>query len=241
MKALPKINALYWQSLIVASILGINTGDFVSGHLHFGHLEGLIFLAGLLIVIFVAEKVRSSASALYFWAAIITIRTAATNIGDAFHGFGIHFNISLPLVGLIFAASVLVYRRVPTSGTRDDSSIKVTPAYWVCMALVGVLGTIGGDFVSFGLRLMPAGAALVCGFVVGIMLYWGRNGRFIQPVYYWALLAMIMTAGTAAGDFLAHRVFGLPLSTAVMGVIFIGMVVFFYSIKKVNQIVSASN
>lgn len=231
-KTLPKINARYWLSLIAASILGTNTGDFVSGYLHLGHLVGLPFLAGLLVIIFLAEKMSPFASSLFFWAAIITVRTAATNIGDAFRDFGIDFNLSLPIVFAIFFTSVLVYRGLYKSNNNPGGSVRVSPIYWICMMLAGVLGTIGGDYASFGLGLMPIGAALVFGIIVGAMLYWGRNGRLVQPEYYWTMLALIRTGGTAAGDSLAHDVFGLPLSTAVTGFIFWGIVIYFYGLEK---------
>jgi uncharacterized membrane-anchored protein len=231
MKTLPKINASYWLCLIVAGILGTNIADFLSDYLHLGLMDRLSLFAVLLAAIFLAEKIRSAAGCLYFWAAIITVFTGATSIGDVFHDFGIHFDISLPLVGLLFAASVLGYKRLTTTEQKDGSFVIVTSAYWVCMVLAGILGTNGGDFASFGLRLMPLGAALACGCIVAALLYWGRKGRVVHPIYYWVLLAMIKTMGTAAGDFLAHDVFGLPLGTMITGVIFAGLVVYFYEIK----------
>ena len=180
------------------------------------------------------EKLSPIASTLYFWAAIIIIRTAATNVGDAFHDVGIGFGISLPLVLVGFAAAVLLYRSSRKTDASHDGSVQVNLLYWVCMIMAGILGTIGGDFAAFGVGFMPPGAAAVFAVIVAAALYRGRGGQVLQPTYYWTTLALIRTFGTAAGDTLAHAL-TLPASTAITGLIFLGMVGYFYGIEKCNQ------
>src|SRR5262245_19483313 len=107
MRNLPKIHARYWLALVAASTFGTNTGDFVAGYLHIGHLAGLPYLALLFGAILLASKRARHGHALYFWAAIITLRTAATNVGDAFHDFHVSYSVSLSVVLVLFSASVL--------------------------------------------------------------------------------------------------------------------------------------
>jgi uncharacterized membrane-anchored protein len=234
MRSLPKINNVYWLSLIAASIFGTNTGDYLSDTLHLGHMVGIPYLLAAIAAIFAFEKLSPWASAVYFWAIIITVRTMATNIGDAFRDYGIGFNLSVPIVAALFAIAVAVYastgRDMPNTGT-----VRVNPVYWVTMALAGILGTVAGDSMAFSTGIMPPGAAIVYGLALAAAFYWGRGGKLIQPVAYWATIALIRSFGTSVGDTLANNVFGLPPATSITGAVFIGMIAYFYGIRRDNE------
>jgi uncharacterized membrane-anchored protein len=234
MKTMPRINPAYWLVLMCASVFGTNTGDFVSDYLHIGHLTGLPFLAVALALGLLAERLSPKGSALFFWMAIIVVRTAATNIGDAFHDFDIGFEISLPLSMALFSVSVAFYK-ISIRTVWPGKIMQVGPLYWLCMIMAGIVGTIGGDYASFGLHLMPAGTFMVFGLIVLTLLLIGRKGQFTQPIYYWVCLGFIRTSGTGGGDALAHQ-FGLPLATIVTGIVFIGLVIWFYAILTDNRV-----
>lgn len=233
MKSLPKINWPYWATLAMASTFGTNTGDFVSEYLHIGNVLGLPCLAAAIAAVFVVERLTSWATPFFFWLVIILVRTAATNVGDAFHEYGIGFGTSLPIMLGIFAVAVWAYATFSPRRAKDDNNIRVSPLYWLCMLMAGVLGTIGGDFTSFGLGLMPPGTAIAVGAMVAAALYYGRDGRWLHPVYYWVTLALIRTAGTGAGDAVGHG--NLPVATTINGLIFFGMVFWFYVAKRENR------
>lgn len=228
MRNLPGINANYWLALVAASVFGTNTGDFVARSLHLGHLAGLPCLALLFgAILLLARRARQDA-VLYFWAAIITMRTAATNVGDAFHDFRVPYSVSIPIVLALFAASVLLYARV-SENSRGEGTVRVNSAYWVAMMLAGVLGTIGGDCASFRLGLTPAGAACVFGVLIALSIGWFRKkGNLLDAIPYWTTVALIRTGGTAAGDALADAL-GLALSTALTGLVFAGLVAYLMS------------
>lgn len=233
MRNLPKINAGYWLSLCAASTFGTNTGDFVAGYLHIGHLAGLPWLAALFAAILLLER-RARHSAVYFWAAIITMRTAATNVGDAFHDFGVDLAISTPAMLAVFALSVVVYRRRAGDGTAYGT-VRVTPWYWVTMMIAGILGTVGGDFASFRAGLTAPGAALVFGVLIAISVIWfSRKRTMLDAGPYWLTVGLIRIGGTAAGDACAHAL-KLPLSTAVTGLVFVGLVTYFYALQTANE------
>ena len=227
MRSVPVVDARYWLCLSAASIFGTNTGDFVAGYLHIGHLAGLPWLALLFAAILVGERFAPYRTALWFWAAIITVRTAATNVGDAFHDFGLGFAISLPIVFVVFAASVLLYRRT-TPGPAADGKMRVNGVYWLTMMLAGVLGTIGGDFASFGIHMTTVGAAVVFfALAAWAIRHFGAKGVLLAAIPYWTTVALIRTAGTAGGDAIAHGI-GLVASSIVTGAAFVGLVVCFY-------------
>jgi uncharacterized membrane-anchored protein len=223
MRSVPRIDSKYWLCLCAASIFGTNTGDFLGDELHLGHLSGLPWLAGLFALILLLDRAVRTPTLLWFWFAIITVRTAATNIGDMFHDWHIDFLVSIPLVLALFIGAVWVYRQ----RTRLSNTIHVTPIYWVCMILAGVLGTLAGDFASFRMHLTPLGTAVVVGILVAMMLISVQRKRILTPVLYWTTVALIRTAGTGAGDALSHTL-TLPWSTLLTGFAFLAPVIAFY-------------
>lgn len=192
------IDARYWTTLIVASVLGTNTGDYAAEILGLGHLAGLPWLAGLLALVFAAQRITRSTSPLFFWAAIIVIRTAATNVGDVFLDHKIPFGLSVPLIFAVYVVFVGLYAR--TAG----GTLVVNPLYWATMIVAGVLGTIGGDAASFGIGLFVPGTAVVFGaLALAAIVALGRRGLWTVPVAYWTILALVRTAGTGGGDTLS--------------------------------------
>jgi uncharacterized membrane-anchored protein len=78
----PAITRRYWAAILVASMCGANTGDFLSHNLHLGHTRGLLPLAALFLLILWAERRARIPTEAYYWLAIIVLRTAATNLAD---------------------------------------------------------------------------------------------------------------------------------------------------------------
>ena len=107
----PPIDSRYWVALLMSSVLGTNTGDFTAEILGLGHIVGLFWLAALLVLVFVAGRVTRSPSPFYFWAIIIVVRTAATNVGDIFADVGMSFAFSVPLTIALYAVFIGLYAR----------------------------------------------------------------------------------------------------------------------------------
>jgi uncharacterized membrane-anchored protein len=232
---MPRINATYWLALVAASTFGTNTGDFVAKYLHLGHLAGLPYMGLLFAAILLSARWARRDHALYFWAAIITMRTAATNVADAFQDFRIPFHVSVPLVLALFAASVLFYKRAAPA-SAGDANTPVNSAYWLSMMLAGILGTVAGDFASFRVGLTPPVTAAVFGaLILGAIAWFSRRGTLPHPVPYWTTVALIRTGGTAAGDAAAISL-GLAASTALTGLAFVGLVFYFYAFQTTSKV-----
>jgi uncharacterized membrane-anchored protein len=231
---MPRIDASYWLALVAASTFGTNSGDFVAKYLHLGHLAGLPYMGLLFAAILLSARWARRGNALYFWAAIITMRTAATNVADAFQDFHVAYHVSVPLVLMLFAASVLFYKRTARA-SAGDAETPVNSAYWLSMMLAGVLGTVGGDFASYRVGLTPPVAAAVFGALILLSIAgFSRRGTLPQPVPYWTTVALIRTGGTAAGDAVAISL-GLAASTALTGFAFVGLVLYFYAFQATSK------
>ncbi len=225
----PAAGGRYWFALSIASIFGANTGDFVAKYLHLGHAGGLPALAALLAVIFVVERRDTVINQAYYWSAIIVVRTAATNLGDLGAS-----DFKLGRVGLIAVlAALLALVLVFTPPSKSDQArtswpfgLPTTDAkYWTAMLIAGTLGTVVGDYASFNSGMGTLYASALEGAVLAALFFAGRTGPLANVWYYWLTVVAVRSAGTSFGDFLAHDVFGLPLSTLVTGIVFVATLV----------------
>jgi len=226
-KNLPAITPRYWAAILVASMCGANTGDFLSHNLHLGHWRGLPPLAVLFLVILWAERRARIATEAYYWLAIIVIRTAATNLADlGTHDFKLGYGtIETGLTALLVLIllvdrgpnPVITFPQPPQNRRRP--MLPATNAnYWAAMLTAGTLGTASGDFVAdvVGLGLFYGSAALTVLFGAVLLVAWRFGG--MTKLWYWAAIVAARTAGTTLGDMLASRhglEFGLPLSTTI--------------------------
>lgn len=261
MRGLPLINGAYWLALVAASIFGTNTGDLISEYFHLGNVAGLPYLLAGLAAIFLIERVSPWITPVFFWAAIIVIRTAATNIADATHMFGVYGAAAVPALIAAFVVAVRYYKQRSDRIAGIVGQPKVDALYWLCMALAGITGTLVGDFGSGGLAFVNYGVAHVLGVASasgGFDFSWMQTGHvaamvvfggaiavmlrkysiadLATPYKYWILLALIRTAGTAAGDYLAHTGLGLYNCTILTGLCFGGMVAALYVLRQDNQV-----
>src|ERR1700744_5367927 len=222
---LPSLGPRYWTALCIASIFGANMGDFCAHNLGLGHVAGLPFLAAALAIVMVAERFDSLRHQLYYWCAIIIVRTAATNFADFSAG-----DLKLPRLWIMVVLTVLLIAAVWLSwrfawrrlANKTDGVLSADLGYWVCMFLAGTLGTVIGDYSSHNLKLDDAGAAILLSPIVALLFVAGRNGRLALLPLFWTKVVALRAAGTAVGDTLAGRhMLGLPLSTAVTGAVFV--------------------
>jgi uncharacterized membrane-anchored protein len=227
---LPTLGPRYWTALCLASIFGANMGDFFAHDLGLGHVDGLPFLAMAFAIVIAGERFDRAVHEVYYWAAIIIVRTAATNSADFLCG-----DMKLPRVWVIAALAALLaaavalswqwlWRRKPDQS--DAAVLRADSGYWISMLIAGTLGTVIGDYCSHNLHLGDAEASILLSLILGLLFVLARGGLLRSFWFYWLTVVMIRAAGTAVGDLVASRgPLGLPLSTLVTGMIFVGVLV----------------
>ena len=240
---LPTLGTRYWGALCLASIFGANMGDFFARNLGLGHVAGLPYLALALAIVMVAERFDRSVHQVYYWTAIIIVRTAATNFADFACGdmkqprLLVIAGLTALLVAAIFASWQLVWRRRPS----DDSAslLRADAPYWVSMFIAGALGTVIGDYCSHDLHLGDAGGSLLLVPILALLFVIARNGLLRWLPYYWLTIVAVRAAGTCVGDFVAGRnMLGLPLSTLVTGILFVALLAM-WKAREASKLVQA--
>lgn len=216
----PPLDLRYWVALALASVFGANTGDFAAHDLHLGHALGLLPLAAIFAGIVFAERRTRSTTEAFYWFAIVTVRTAATNIGDLLnHDLRIETVLLLILLGGAFAMLALADRdALRPFGARDGAS-DTGARYWATMLAAGVLGTVLGDYLADGLGLDAGPAALIDGAALVLLVGLGRAPGFGVKGMYWMTVIALRTLGTNVGDWMSDGI-GLGLATALSGIAF---------------------
>jgi uncharacterized membrane-anchored protein len=228
-KHVPSIGPRYWAALSIASVFGANMGDFFAKVLGLGHVSGLPILAALLAATFLIERRDKHVHEGYYWFAIIIIRTAATNLADFAAGDmkwergWVMLALTIVLAGIVLLGRFISSKRTSAVDRIDDTGLPATdPCFWTCMLVAGTLGTVAGDFASFGSGFGLQTATIVLTVLLAAWLYFARGVLRIVG-YYWFSIVFVRTAGTALGDYLASRPvgLGLSLSTLLTGLIFV--------------------
>lgn len=210
----PLINLRYWVLISLVSIFGTNTGDLAVrlfrqgyealglGRSEFSHIGPLPVLILAYVVNFLLEKRSLARTELYFWVAIILIRTAATNIADSlFDDLGIKFYVLAGVLSALMLWAALRWQSLREQPIDPQFVPTTNYFYWSCMLLAGVLGTVVGDELWHSLGLAQATAGLSLAML--LLVLWGHNSFLKLTAWYWFGVVFARIAGTAAGDWLA--------------------------------------
>jgi len=238
----PTVDARYWTAISLASIFGCNLGDFVSLYLHWGHWLGLFPLAVMFAALVVGEHYSAHFTEAWYWAVVIVLRTAATNIADlATHTFEWPYPRVILGLTVIQALVILpVLPRLVQSGSDRAGRPATDGWYWISLLTAGTLGTAIGDWVAEDLHLGTGGGTLMLSAVFAVILALGSSSRWTTKASYWLAIIAVRSAGTTAGDWLAFRQepglsnglhLGLPLSTAFTCALFVGTL-FLWSARR---------
>lgn len=211
----PSTGPRYWAALSIASVFGANLGDFVSRELHLGHVRGLLPLALVFAAILLTERRVKAASQAYYWLAIVTLRMAATNLGDlATHDLKLGYAWVIAGLAVLLLAVLASGRPAQVAGGMPPTNAR----YWIGMLIAGTLGTAVGDALAGEVGLVAASAVL--GGAVAVLFV--VRTRTATKASYWSTIVAIRSAGTTLGDLVAHGL-GLVPSTAVTGLLLAGL------------------
>jgi len=217
----PAIGPRYWITISIASVFGANMGDFVSHELHLGHVRGLPVLALALAVMLFAERRVRAGGETWYWLAIVTLRTAATNLADlATHELKLGYaNVIVALAVLL--AAVLLLDRTGRRSLAEPALPRTNGWYWTAMLIAGTLGTALGDAVADDLGLGVERASVLLGLVLAALLSLRTRSGLATRGTYWLAIVAVRTAGTTVGDLMAD-ICGLGISTTLTGLLLAG-------------------
>ena len=224
----PRIDWGYWVAILVASMCGANSGDYLARVLHLGHANGLLPLAAVFLAIISIEHWSKWMTVAWYWLAIIVLRTGATNLADlATHDFKLNYQIvEAALAALMLGFIVFDRARAPASSSNQVP--ETNGWYWAAMLTAGTLGTVFGDDVADNTPLgVGMGSIVLFGVFIAVLLAAWRIGSMTKP-WYWLTVIAARTVGTTMGDFLASRKganLGLSVSLLITSALLAAVVV----------------
>lgn len=225
----PAIGPYYWLVFAAATVFGANMGDLLSQYFGLGSVGGVPMMFFVLIVVLVCEHLdASSNSKVWYWAAIVLIPMAATNLGDfaVAHGYSRRWllaGLSVVLVITYFGgrseSEHLLAMRLLTRPGRAARPL-TDASYWVAMIVASTLGPVLSDFGAYGLGLGSFGAAAVL-----LVMLAGSFALHLlpspsRPLVHWLTVVLIRAAGTALADLLVRSPglhMGLAAATVAAG------------------------
>jgi uncharacterized membrane-anchored protein len=228
----PAVDARYWTAITLASIFGCNLGDCLSFYAHWNHWIGLAPLAVVFGALVFAERKSARATQAWYWAVLIVLRAAATNLADlATHTF--EWSYPSVILGLVVLQALVVWPVLPrlqSVGPSETGRPATNGWYWLSLLTAGTLGTAIGDCTAEQLQLGAGDGTLLLGAIFAVALAVGSQSRWTTKAAYWLPLIAVRAAGTTAGDWLAFRDdpglnnglhLGLPYSTALSCALFV--------------------
>lgn len=200
----PEITLLFWIIKIAATTLGETAGDTVSMSMHLGYLAGTAIFAAIFLLAVATQIKAKQFHPLLYWTTIIATTTVGTTLADyADRSLGIGYaGGSTLLLTLLIASLVIWHGTLGTVSVDSVSSPKVEMFYWITIMFSQTLGTALGDWTAGTAGLGYAGAAVVFGALLGLVVaayFWTSVSR---TTLFWAAFILTRPLGAALGDFL---------------------------------------
>ena len=196
---LPRLDLRFWCGLTAASVLGADLGDFGAHNLGLGHVEGLPILAAIFAILLLVERFLNWRTEALYWAVIVVVRAAATNLGDlATHDLKLSYPATIVVLALALGALAL-WQQEAGRGFPFGGRPSVGASYWLAMFLAATLGTALGDDCA---DLIGLGASsLIWAAVWAVALAATLIAVPYRATAYWGMVAVVRTLGTNLGDY----------------------------------------
>jgi uncharacterized membrane-anchored protein len=200
----PEVTLAFWLIKIAATTLGETAGDAVSMSMNLGYLVGTGIFAAIFLAAVVAQVKAKGFHPFLYWSTIIATTTVGTTLADfADRSLGIGYaGGSGLLLALLFGSLFVWHRTLGSVSVSTVSSPKAEAFYWLTIMFSQTLGTALGDWTAGTAGLGYAGAAVVFGGMLGLIVvayYWTGVSH---TLLFWAAFILTRPLGAVVGDFL---------------------------------------
>jgi uncharacterized membrane-anchored protein len=212
----PEVTLIFWIIKIAATTLGETGGDAVSMSMNLGYLVGTAIFAVLFVLAVIAQISARGFHPLLYWTTIIATTTVGTTLADfADRSLGIGYaGGSTLLLTLLLASLYTWYRVLGSVSITSVATPKTEVFYWVTIMFSQTLGTALGDWTADSAGLGYAGAALVFGALLALVVaaYWFT--KISHTALFWTAFVLTRPLGAVVGDYLDKPIAegGLALS-----------------------------
>jgi uncharacterized membrane-anchored protein len=224
----PEVTLGFWIVKIAATTLGETGGDAVSMSMNLGYLVGTIIFAVIFFAAVSAQIRANRFNSLLYWVTIVATTTVGTTLADfADRSLGIGYSGGSTILLVLLLGSLFTWYKVMGSvSVTTVSSPKAEMFYWVTIMFSQTLGTALGDWTADTVALGYAGAAIVFGGLLLVLVaayYWTNIS---STILFWAAFILTRPLGAALGDFLDKPIDhgGLAMSRYAASIALLGFI-----------------
>lgn len=212
----PEVTVLFWAIKIAATTFGETAGDAVSMSLNVGYLVGTLVFGAIFAGAVAAQIAARRFQPILYWTTIIASTTVGTTLADfADRSLGIGYAGGTTLLLVLLLTSLFAWHRTLGSISIDTViSPRAEIFYWVTIMFSQTLGTALGDWTADTAGLGYAGAALLFGALLAIVVAAYLWTGLSRTLLFWAAFVLTRPLGAVIGDLLDKPVSegGLALS-----------------------------
>lgn len=212
----PEVTVLFWAIKIAATTFGETAGDAVSMSLNVGYLVGTLVFGAIFAGVVAAQIAARCFQPILYWTTIIASTTVGTTLADfADRSLGIGYAGGTTLLLVLLLTSLYAWHRTLGSISIDTViSPRAEIFYWVTIMFSQTLGTALGDWTADTAGLGYAGAALLFGALLAIVVAAYLWTGLSRTLLFWAAFVLTRPLGAVIGDLLDKPVSegGLALS-----------------------------
>ena len=212
----PEVTLTFWIIKIAATTLGETAGDAVTMSMHAGYLLGTAIFSCLFIAAVLTQIAAKRFHPTVYWLTIIATTTVGTTLADfADRSLNVGYAGGSLILLALLAGSLLLWHR--TLGTISVDSVRSPQSemfYWVTIMFSQTLGTALGDWTADSAGLGYAGAALVFGGLLLVVVAAWAWTKVSRTLLFWVAFVLTRPLGAVLGDFLdkPHEQGGLAFS-----------------------------
>lgn len=200
----PEVTLGFWLIKIAATTLGETGGDAVSMSMNLGYLVGTAIFTAIFLIAVITQVNAKGFHPFLYWTTIIATTTVGTTLADfADRSLGIGYAGGSSLLLALLLGSLFVWHRTLGSvSVSTISSPKAEAFYWLTIMFAQTLGTALGDWTADTAGLGYAGATVVFGCLLAMVVaayYWTGVSR---TLLFWAAFILTRPLGAVVGDFL---------------------------------------
>jgi uncharacterized membrane-anchored protein len=224
----PEVTLGFWIVKIAATTLGETGGDAVSMSMNLGYLVGTIIFAVIFFAAVSAQIRANRFNSLLYWVTIVATTTVGTTLADfADRSLGIGYSGGSTILLVLLLGSLFTWYKVMGSvSVTTVSSPKAEMFYWVTIMFSQTLGTALGDWTADTVALGYAGAAIVFGGLLLVLVAASYWTNISSTMLFWAAFILTRPLGAALGDFLDKPIDhgGLAMSRYAASIALLGFI-----------------
>lgn len=238
----PEVTLIFWIIKVAATTLGETGGDAVSMSMHLGYLVGTGIFAAIFAGAVFLQIWAKRFHPLLYWTTIIASTTVGTTLADfADRSLGIGYAGGAALLFTLLLISLFTwYRSLGSIAVDTVSTPEAEAFYWVTIMFSQTLGTALGDWTADSAGMGYAGAAMIFGVLLALVIAAYLGTRISRTVLFWAAFVLTRPLGAAVGDFLDKPISagGLALSRYLASAVlltFIAICIFFFPQRAAEE------